>query len=262
MKIKSKIALVIAASLAVAGVSTVSASANPLVVTVAGKANSTTYTGPMLVPVPLSNSIDATNTVALAVTTETATQVTFAGYGVKLVPALSTSAVLVTPANGVSSVSVTSSNVATMMYAYSTSTSIGSVTITNGASSEIVYIQGTDLNNTIADLKAQVVSLNLKIASGVSDLALEHANHANDVASLNQALATEKSNRAADAFSLNAALIAEKVSHTSDVASLNSQLDLSKWSLKVDIKALNRAYNSLLKRYNYKAHKYGFATTK
>ena len=141
MKTSKKIAVAIAAVLAFTGIST-SAHAAPLSVTVAGSANATTSAAPQTVAVPVSNVIDTSNTVALAATADTGTVVSFVGSGVKLVSALNTTLAPVSSASGVSSISVTSTGVAATIYAYTTSTTTGSVTITNGAYSTIVYIKG------------------------------------------------------------------------------------------------------------------------
>jgi hypothetical protein len=60
-----------------------------------------------------------------------------------LVTALNTTDAPKTVASGVSSLSVTSAGSAVTVYAYTTSTKVGSVTITNGSYSTIVYIKGT-----------------------------------------------------------------------------------------------------------------------
>jgi len=141
MKVTKKIAIATAAALVIAGISTV-AHANPLAVTVAGVANATTSAAPQTVAVPTSNVIDGSDTVAITATVDTATAVSFVGSGVKLVSALNTPTIPVTVASGTTSVSATSTGLAITVYAYTTSTNTGSVTITNGAYSTIVYIKG------------------------------------------------------------------------------------------------------------------------
>ena len=143
MKSLKKIALASAAALAIVGIST-SANAAPLAVTVAGSANTTTntYAGAASVDVPSSNVIDAGHSIALAATADTGTAVTFVASGVKLVTALDSVAAPKTVASGVSSYSATSQGTAITVYAYTTSTSVGSVTITNGSYSTVVYIRG------------------------------------------------------------------------------------------------------------------------
>lgn len=143
MKSLKKIALASAAALAIVGIST-SAHAAPLAVTVAASANTTTntYAGAASVDVPSSNVIDAGHTIALAATADTGTAISFVASGVKLVTALDSVAAPKTVASGVSSYSATSQGTAITVYAYTTSTSVGSVTITNGSYSTVVYIRG------------------------------------------------------------------------------------------------------------------------
>jgi hypothetical protein len=162
MKVTKKIALASAAALAIVGIST-SAHAAPLAVTVAGSANTTvnTYAGSQAVAVPSSNVIDAGHSVALSATADTGTVVSFVASGVKLVVALDSVAAPKTVASGISSYSATSQGSALTVYAYTTSTSVGSVTITNGAYSTVVYIHGT--SGTIYNVS---VSLPGAIATG------------------------------------------------------------------------------------------------
>lgn len=142
MKTKKKIAFATAAALAMFGVSTV-AHATPLAVTVNSVVNSTTSAAPQSVAVPSTNIIDSLHTVAISATADTGTVVSFTGSStVKLVSALN-GIVPVTTANGLSSISAISTGVAVTVYAYTTSTNVGSVTIVNGAYSTIAFIKGT-----------------------------------------------------------------------------------------------------------------------
>lgn len=142
MKVINKIALATAAALAFMGISAV-ANAAPLVVTVAGVTNATTSAAPKTVAVPESNVIDLSNTVALTATADTGTVVNYVASGVKLVSALNTNLAPVSVNSGLTSISVGSQNGSVTEYAYTTSASVGTVTITNGSYSTIVYIQGT-----------------------------------------------------------------------------------------------------------------------
>jgi hypothetical protein len=141
MKTTKKIAIATAAALAIFGISSV-AHATPLAVTVNSVANVTTSAAPQAVSVPVSNVIDTSNTVALTATVDTATAVSFVGSGVRLVSALATPTIPVTTVSGVSSLSFTSAGLPITVYAYTTSSNVGSVTITNGAYSTIVYVKG------------------------------------------------------------------------------------------------------------------------
>jgi len=142
MKVINKIALATAAALAFMGISAV-ANAAPLVLTVAGVTNATTSAAPKTVAVPESNVIDLSNTVALTATADTGTVVNYVASGVKLVSALNTNLAPVSINSGLTSISVGSQNGSVTEYAYTTSASVGTVTITNGSYSTIVYIQGT-----------------------------------------------------------------------------------------------------------------------
>jgi len=110
---------------------------------VAGVANATTSAAPQTVAVPTSNVIDGSDTVAITATVDTATAVSFVASGVRLVSALATPTIPVTTASGVGAISATSTGLPITVYAYTTSTNTGSITITNGAYSTIVYIKGT-----------------------------------------------------------------------------------------------------------------------
>lgn len=142
MKSFKKIAIATAAALALVGIQTVNASAAPLVVTVAGSANSTTPTAPATANVPADNAVDSADAVALSATADTGTTVTFAASGVKIVTALNTTNAPVLASAGSSTHSAVSAGSAITVYAFSTSSAIGSVTITNGAYSTIVYVKG------------------------------------------------------------------------------------------------------------------------
>lgn len=137
-----KVSLLVVAALAATTFVT-SANAAPLAVTVAGSANATTATAPATANVPADNSVDAADAVALAATADTGTVVSFvATGGVKLVTALATVSAPVTAAAGTTSYSVTSAGSAVTVYAFTTGTATGSVTITNGAYSTVVYVKG------------------------------------------------------------------------------------------------------------------------
>ena len=142
MNTKKKIAFATAAALAMFGVSTV-AHATPLAVTVNSVANATTSAAPQLVSVPSNNVIDSDHSSVISVTVDTGTVVNLsASATVKLVPYLNAATAPVVVGNGVSSISSTSNGTALIVYAYTTSATLGYVTITNGSYSTIVYIKG------------------------------------------------------------------------------------------------------------------------
>jgi hypothetical protein len=116
----------------------------PFSVLVSANANTTTSVAPRTVAVPTSNVIDAGHSVAISATADTSTVVTFtASPTVKLVSALSTELAPKTVSSGVASLSATSAGSAVTVYAYTTSTATGYVTIVNGSYSTVVFVKGT-----------------------------------------------------------------------------------------------------------------------
>jgi hypothetical protein len=139
-----KVSLIIAAALTSTALVVAPSSAAPLAVTVAGSANATTATAPATANVPADNKVDSADAVALVATADTGTVVSFVSTGgVKLVLALDNAPTApVLASAGTTSYSVTSQGSAITVYAFTTSTNTGSVTITNGAYSTIVYVKG------------------------------------------------------------------------------------------------------------------------
>ena len=139
-----KAAIVIAAALTSTALVIAPSSAAPLAVTVAGAANTTTALAPATANVPADNKVDAADAVALVATADTGTVVTFASTGgVRIVLALDNAPVApVLASAGTTTYSATSQGAALTVYAFTTSTATGSVTITNGAYSTIVYVKG------------------------------------------------------------------------------------------------------------------------
>jgi hypothetical protein len=141
---KKKLSILVAALVATTSIVATSANAAPLAVTVGGVANVTTSAAPVSVAVPSTNVIDAGHSVAIAATADANTVVTFTASGkVKLVSALNTADAPKTSTSGASTASVTSTGVASTVYAYTTSTEAGTVTVVNGSYSTIIYIKGT-----------------------------------------------------------------------------------------------------------------------
>jgi len=137
-------AIVIAAALTSTALVIAPSSASPLAVTVAGASNTTTALAPASANVPADNKVDAADAVALVVTAETGSTVSFTTTGgVRLVLALDNSpASPVLASAGTTAYSVRSQGVSMTVYAFTTSTATGAVTITNGAYSTIVYVKG------------------------------------------------------------------------------------------------------------------------
>jgi hypothetical protein len=140
-----KVSLIIAAALTSTALVVAPSSAAPLAVTVAGSANATTALAPATANVPADNKVDSADAVALVATADTGTVVSFVSTGgVKLVLALDNAPTApVLASAGTTSYSATSQGSAITVYAFTTSTNTGSVTITNGAYSTIVYVKGT-----------------------------------------------------------------------------------------------------------------------
>ena len=139
-----KVSLIIAAALTSTALVVAPSSAAPLAVTVAGSANATTALAPATANVPADNKVDSADAVALVATADTGTVVSFVSTGgVKLVLALDNAPTApVLASAGTTSYSATSQGSAITVYAFTTSTATGSVTITNGAYSTIVYVKG------------------------------------------------------------------------------------------------------------------------
>ena len=139
-----KVSLIIAAALTSTALVVAPSSAAPLAVTVAGSANATTATAPATANVPADNKVDSADAVALVATADTGTAVSFVSAGgVKIVLALDNAPTApVLASAGTTSHSVVSQGSAITVYAFTTSTNTGSVTITNGAYSTIVYVKG------------------------------------------------------------------------------------------------------------------------
>ena len=139
-----KVSLIIAAALTSTALVVAPSSAAPLAVTVAGSANATTATAPATANVPADNKVDSADAVALVATADTGTAVSFVSAGgVKIVLALDNAPTApVLASAGTTSYSATSQGTAITVYAFTTSTNTGSVTITNGAYSTIVYVKG------------------------------------------------------------------------------------------------------------------------
>jgi hypothetical protein len=139
-----KVSLIIAAALTSTALVIAPSSAAPLAVTVAGAANTTTALAPATANVPADNKVDSADAVALVATADTGTVVTFASAGgVRIVLALDNAPTApVLASAGTTTYSATSQGAALTVYAFTTSTATGSVTITNGAYSTIVYVKG------------------------------------------------------------------------------------------------------------------------
>ena len=144
MKSFNKVSLIIAAALTSTALAVAPTSAAPLAVTVAGSANTTTAIAPATANVPADNKVDSADAVALIATADTGTTVSFVSTGgVKLILALDNAPTApVLASAGTTSYSTVSQGAVITAYAFTTSTTTGSVTITNGSYSTIVYVKG------------------------------------------------------------------------------------------------------------------------
>lgn len=151
MRLNKNLAIVSALALLISGLAATSASANAMTLSVkvgtaAAGANSTTATAPALVTVPADNAVNETDTVKLSATVDTGTVVTFAASdNVKLVTALDNpTGTRVTASSGVSTVQInTGTGNTAEIYAFTTKTAVGTVTVTRGLTVVVVYLGGT-----------------------------------------------------------------------------------------------------------------------
>ncbi|CAB4185291.1 hypothetical protein UFOVP1119_26 [uncultured Caudovirales phage] len=146
-----KISAILAALVAFGTMSAISANAADMTLSVkvgaaTAGSNATTATAPASVTVPADNEIEEADTVRLIATVDTGTTVTFTATGpVRLVSALDdASGTRVRPSNGVTSLTVpVGTGTTATVYAFNTSTTAGSVTISNLGVTNTVYVKGT-----------------------------------------------------------------------------------------------------------------------
>ena len=119
------------------------ASPTPFSVEVNSNTNTSTSVAPMAMLVPSSNVIDAGHAIAISASADTNTAVSFsASSTVKLVSALNTELSPKNVSSGVSSLSGVSNGSKITVYAYTTSTATGYVTVVNGGYSTVVFVKG------------------------------------------------------------------------------------------------------------------------
>jgi hypothetical protein len=143
-----KIALAMVAAMTLGMVAV--APANATVMTVVVKLGSTTNTTngvistPAALPVPSSNTIDATNALEFVATVATGTTVSAVATNATIVSALATPTAPVSASSGSSSLTIATGtgNIATF-YVYTKTTAIGTVVVTNGGTTLTYYVQGT-----------------------------------------------------------------------------------------------------------------------
>lgn len=145
---KSLISSLLAGGLFISLIGATPANANPVVaLSVNGVAITTANVSgsPAVIPVPSDNSVDAADAVRFSLTGVTAgTTVTVATTNAFIIPALSTT---LNPVRSASGVAAAAYNVGTgttsEFFAYTRSTGLGVITITNGGSTFTYYVRGS-----------------------------------------------------------------------------------------------------------------------
>jgi hypothetical protein len=139
--IASAVALVTSALVAAPANAAISAAltVNNVAVTAAA-----TTADPVLLPVPADNSVDSADALKVVVTVAANTAVTATATGVKLVSATATVSAPVTASAGAATFSANSGSGTTVtFYAFTTSTTAGSVVVTVGGDSTTYVVKGT-----------------------------------------------------------------------------------------------------------------------
>ena len=143
-----KIALAVVAAMTLGMVAVAPANATVMTVVVKLGATPNTTNGviatPAALPVPSSNTIDATNALEFVATVATGTSVSAVATNATIVSALATPTAPVSASSGSSSLTIATGtgNTATF-YVYTKTTAIGTVVINNGGTTLTYYVQGT-----------------------------------------------------------------------------------------------------------------------
>lgn len=141
--------IAIASALALATTALVAAPANAaisaaLTVNNVSVTAAATAADPVLLPVPADNSVDAGDALKVVVTVPANTVVSATATGVKLVSALATVSTPVTASAGAATFSANSGSGTTVtFYAFTTSTTAGSVVVTVGGDTTTYVVKGT-----------------------------------------------------------------------------------------------------------------------
>jgi hypothetical protein len=139
--IASAVALVTSALVAGPANAAISAALTVNTVSVTAAA---TAADPVLLPVPADNSVDAADALKVVVTVAANTNVSATATGVKLVSALATVSAPVAASAGAATFSANSGSGTTVtFYAFTTSTTAGSVVVTVGGDSTTYVVKGT-----------------------------------------------------------------------------------------------------------------------
>jgi polyhydroxyalkanoate synthesis regulator phasin len=145
---KSIVSSLLAGGLLISLIGAAPANANPVVaLSVNGVAITTANVSgsPAVIPVPADNSVDAPDAVRFSLTSVTAgTTVTVSTTNAFIIPALSTTLNPVRSASGVNSAAYNvGTGTTSEFFAYTRSTGLGVVTITNGGSTFTYYLRGS-----------------------------------------------------------------------------------------------------------------------
>ena len=147
MKSINKLSLVIAAALAGTALTSVSASANTINLSVGGSTvtTGTTVGNPSVLPVPSDNKIDSADALRIAISgLETGTVVSAVANNATIVTALHTDTVPVTSVSGSNTLSInTGTGTAAEFYVYTKTTTAGTVVVSFAGSSRTYYVRGS-----------------------------------------------------------------------------------------------------------------------
>ena len=289
--IASAVALVTSALVAAPANAAISAAltVNNVAVTAAA-----TAADPVLLPVPADNSVDSADALKVVVTVAANTAVTATATGVKLVSATATVAAPVAASAGSATFSANSGSGTTVtFYAFTTSTTAGSVVVTVGGDSTTYVVKGTagaaynlaivapkvvnlggtaDLTATVTDVFGNAVT-NAAISTAVIrgtvgafsydatdkryEATLTAPATASDVIVESTITATAVTGLAAPIKSVVSTVVA------ADLATQVATLDAALIAKTAELADLKSKFNALAKKYNKKvAKKYQVALLK
>lgn len=246
-----------------------------------------TAADPVLLPVPADNSVDAADALKVVVTVAANTNVSATATGVKLVSALATSTAPVVASAGSGTFSANSGSGTTVtFYAFTTSTTAGSVVVTVGGDSTTYVLKGTagaaytlttsvptvaglgvdvDFTATVADVFGNAVtnaSISTSVLRGTVKTALTYdatdkryegvittPTVAGAVAGISTISATDVTGLAKSVKEVSFSIAAADL--TAQVVTLGATVAAQ----AAEIASLKAKYNSLAKRYNTKVGK-------
>lgn len=290
--IASAVALVTSALVAAPANAAISAAltVNNVAVTAAA-----TTADPVLLPVPADNSVDAADALKVVVTVAANTTVSASATGVKLASALATVSAPVAASAGSATFSANSGSGTTVtFYAFTTSTTAGSVVVTVGGDSTTYVVKGTagaaytlitsvptvaglgvdvDFTATVADVFGNAVTnatITTSVLRGTVKTALTYdatdkryegvittPTVAGAVAGISKITATDVAGLAKATTEVPFSIAA------ADLATQVATLSADVAAKTAEIESLKAKYNALVKKYNKKvAKKYQVKTIK